>query len=144
MEKLGRGVVAMRTSTSQVYIGWRLLGTDPSGISFNVYRGATKLNSTPITASTNYVDNVTTNSTYTVRPVIGGVEQAASTAASVNSGTYISVPLQIPAGGTTPDGVAYTYSANDASVADLDGTLPTPKTIHNPAIPATYILMLIS
>nr|GEZ34451.1 hypothetical protein [Tanacetum cinerariifolium] len=26
-----------------------------------------------------------------------------------------------PAGGTTPDGVAYTYSANDASVGDVDG-----------------------
>lgn len=31
------------------------------------------------------------------------------------------VPIQIPAGGTTPDGVSYTYSANDASVGDLDG-----------------------
>lgn len=121
MEKLGRGVVAMRTGTGTVYVGWRLLGTDPSGIAFNVYRGSTKVNSTPITASTNYVDNVTTNSSYTVRPVINGVEQAASTAASVNAGTFISVPLQIPAGGTTPDGVAYTYNANDASVADLDG-----------------------
>jgi len=29
MEKLGRGVVAMRTSSTQVYIGWRMLGTDP-------------------------------------------------------------------------------------------------------------------
>lgn len=33
----------------------------------------------------------------------------------------MSVPLQVPAGGTTPDGVAYTYSANDASAGDLDG-----------------------
>ncbi|GGH75827.1 rhamnogalacturonan endolyase [Filimonas zeae] len=121
MEKLGRGVVAMRTGTGTVYVGWRLLGTDPSGIAFNVYRGSAKINNTPITASTNVIDNVTTNSTYTVRPVINGVEQAASTAASVNAGTFISIPLQIPAGGTTPDGVAYTYNANDASVADLDG-----------------------
>ena len=34
---------------------------------------------------------------------------------------YLSVPLQIPAGGTTPDGVSYTYTPNDASVGDLDG-----------------------
>gem|GEM_PF-6471192 len=34
---------------------------------------------------------------------------------------YIPVPLDIPPGGVTPDGVAYTYSANDASVGDLDG-----------------------
>ena len=31
------------------------------------------------------------------------------------------MPITPPAGGTTPDGVAYTYAANDASVGDLDG-----------------------
>ncbi|CAI7975093.1 rhamnogalacturonan endolyase [Frankia sp. Hr75.2] len=36
-------------------------------------------------------------------------------------GGYPDVPLQIPAGGQTPDGVSYTYSANEASVGDLDG-----------------------
>ena len=121
MERLNRGVVAVRTSTSQVYIGWRLFGNDPSGIGFNVYRNATLLNATPITNSTNYVDNISTNSTYTVRPVINGVEQSASEAASVWSQNYLNIPLQIPAGGTTPDGVAYTYNANDCSVGDLDG-----------------------
>lgn len=121
MERLNRGVVAVRTGSSQVYIGWRLFGNDPSGIGFNVYRNSTLLNSTPITGSTNYVDNITTNSTYSVRPVINGVEQAASEAASVWSQNYLNIPLQIPAGGTTPDGVAYTYSANDCSVGDLDG-----------------------
>ncbi|MFT3824426.1 MAG: carbohydrate-binding protein [Chitinophagaceae bacterium] len=121
MESLNRGVVAIRTSTSQVYVGWRLLGTDPSGIAFNVYRGTTKLNSTPITASTNYVDDITTNSTYSVKPVIGGVEQTASESASVWSQNYLQVGLQVPAGGTTPSGEAYTYSPNDCSVADLDG-----------------------
>lgn len=121
MENLGRGVVAIRTSSSQVYIGWRLLGTDPAGIGFNVYRGTTRINTTVITASTNVVDDITTNSTYTVRPVIGGVEQAASAGANVTTQAYLNVPLQIPAGGTTPSGEAYTYTANDASVGDLDG-----------------------
>ncbi len=31
------------------------------------------------------------------------------------------MPISPPAGGTTPDGVAYTYAANDASVGDVDG-----------------------
>ena len=31
------------------------------------------------------------------------------------------MPLQIPAGGVTPAGESYTYSANDTSAADLDG-----------------------
>src|SRR6185436_6217767 len=81
MENLGRGVVAMRTGTNSVYVGWRLLGLDASGIGFNVYRGSTKVNSSVLTASTNLVDTGATLSvanTYTVRPVINGVEQAAS------------------------------------------------------------------
>ncbi|HEY1202929.1 MAG TPA: rhamnogalacturonan lyase, partial [Niastella sp.] len=121
MERLNRGVVAVRTSTSQVYVGWRLFGNDPSGIGFNVYRNSTLLNATPITGSTNYVDNISTNSTYSVRPVINGVEQASSELASVWGQNYLNIPLQIPGGGTTPDGVAYTYSANDCSVGDVDG-----------------------
>jgi hypothetical protein len=40
LEKLGRGVVAVRTGTSSVYVGWRLLGTDPGDIGFNLYRSA--------------------------------------------------------------------------------------------------------
>ena len=121
MENLNRGVVAIRTSSSEVYVGWRLFGTDPSGIGFNVYRGTTKLNSSPITASTNYVDATTSNSTYSVRPVIGGVEQTASESASVLTNSYLQIGLQVPAGGTTPSGETYTYSPNDCSVADLDG-----------------------
>ncbi|MGB2714990.1 MAG: hypothetical protein WBC51_12470 [Vicinamibacterales bacterium] len=38
VENLGRGLVALRTGDTSVYLGWRLLGTDPSNIAFNVYR----------------------------------------------------------------------------------------------------------
>lgn len=121
MEYLSRAPVAVRQSSSAVYIGWRMLGTDPASIGFNVYRNGVKLNTTPITNSTNYVDNITTNGSYTIRPVINNVEQTATTAVSVWTNAYKTVPLQIPAGGTTPSGGAYTYNANDCSVGDLDG-----------------------
>ena len=122
MERLNRGLVRVNQSSGN-FISWRLLGTDPSGISFNVYQGSTKLNASPITNSTNYFHSGGSSSlSYTVRPVINGVEQAASESSlNVSSSGYLSVGLQIPAGGTSPDGVAYTYSANDASVGDLDG-----------------------
>ncbi len=120
-EKLSRGVVAVKTDTG-VYISWRLLGTESSAVSFNLYRNGTKVNSTPITNSTNYQDAAgTASSSYTVRAIVNGVEQTASPAASVWGTNYKDIPIQKPAGGTTPDGVAYTYSANDASVGDLDG-----------------------
>ena len=122
LEKLNRGVVAVRTSSSQVYVGWRLFGTDPAGIAFNVYRGAVKVNATPITGSTNFVDNTTaTTATYSVRPVLNGAEQAGSATAPTLAQQFLKIPLQIPAGGTTPAGEAYTYTANDCSTADLDG-----------------------
>jgi rhamnogalacturonan endolyase len=121
MEKLDRGLVAVKVSTG-VLVSWRLLGTEASSTSFNVYRNGVKLNASPITTSTNYQDNTgTTSSSYTVRAVVGGVEQTASAAAIPWANNYLDVPLQRPAGGTTPDGVSYTYNANDASVGDLDG-----------------------
>ncbi|MGX1831204.1 rhamnogalacturonan lyase [Paenibacillus taichungensis] len=121
MEFLDRGVVAVKTGTG-VFVSWRLLGTEGSNVSFNVYRDGTKVNASPITNSTNLQDTSgTSSSKYTVRAVVSGTEQAASTAASVWGNNYLSVPLSVPAGGTTPDGVAYTYSANDASAGDVDG-----------------------
>nr|WP_256338038.1 rhamnogalacturonan lyase [Paenibacillus sp. 276b] len=121
MEFLDRGVVAVKTGTG-VFVSWRLLGTEGSNVSFNVYRDGTKVNASPITNSTNLQDaSGTSSSKYTVRAVVSGNEQAASAAASVWGNNYLSVPLSVPAGGTTPDGVAYTYSANDASAGDVDG-----------------------
>jgi rhamnogalacturonan endolyase len=121
VEKLNRSVVAIRTDANTVFVSWRLLGTDPAGLAFNVYRGTTKVNATPLTGATNLTDATTTTATYTVRPVLNGVEQAASAGASAWADKYLRIPIQRPAGGTTPDGVAYTYSANDASVGDVDG-----------------------
>jgi rhamnogalacturonan endolyase len=133
MERLSRGVIAVRTSSSQVYVGWRLFGNDPAGIAFNLYRSsnggaAMLLNGTPLTSSTNYVDSgapLSQANAYFVRPVINGIEQAASASftlpANPPTQQYLSIPLQIPAGGTTPSGENYSYTANDLSVGDLDG-----------------------
>jgi rhamnogalacturonan endolyase len=122
MEELGRGVVAVKMANNGVYVGWRMLASDPDSISFNVYRGSTKINDFPITNSTNFTDDEgSVNDTYHVVPVLGGAEQAASETVTPWSQNYTSIPLQRPAGGTTPDGVAYTYNANDCSVGDLDG-----------------------
>ena len=39
MENLGRGVVAIPQSDGKIFVAWRMLGTDPDAIAFNVYRG---------------------------------------------------------------------------------------------------------
>ncbi|MFE9904944.1 rhamnogalacturonan lyase [Streptomyces achromogenes] len=121
VERLDRGLTSVHTSSGNL-VSWRWLATDPGDVAFNVYRGGTKLNSSPVTASTNYFDSGAPDSAdYTVRAVVGGTEQPASEHALQFRPGYLDVPISPPAGGTTPDGVAYTYEANDASAGDLDG-----------------------
>ncbi|MGC4853801.1 cellulose binding domain-containing protein [Micromonospora sp. DT4] len=121
MENLDRGLISVRSGSGNL-VSWRLLGTETSGVSFNLYRGSTRVNASPITGATTYLDSgAAAGSTYTVRAVVGGAEQAASAPALQFANGYLDVPLQVPAGGTTPSGESYTYSANDASVGDLNG-----------------------
>jgi rhamnogalacturonan endolyase len=120
VEKLNRAVISVRSGSGN-FVSWRLLGTDPANVAFNLYRGSTKVNSSPITGSTNFFDSgAAAGQAYTVRPVVGSTEYAGESAAQWSQ-NFFDVRLQVPAGGTTPDGVAYTYSANDASVGDVDG-----------------------
>jgi len=121
LETLDRGVVAVRTGAHEAFISWRLLGTDPSGLAFNIYRGTTKLNAIPLTGATNFSDKAATTEPYSVRPVLRGAAQPAPRSTLAWAQPYLRIPLQQPAGGTTSDGGAYTYAANDASAADLDG-----------------------
>ncbi len=59
MEQLDRGLLAMNIGDGNVYLGWRMFKSDPSGpeFGFNVYRNGVKLTAAPITDSTNYLDN---------------------------------------------------------------------------------------
>ena len=124
MEKLDRGVIAVRTTPSVVYIGWRLLGNDADNVAFNIYRGTTKLNITPLSIpslGTNFQDTTDKNETYTIKTVINGIETESSKPTTVLQKAFIEIPLQAPPGGITPAGESYTYNANDCSVGDLDG-----------------------
>lgn len=122
MEKLDRGTVAIHKGGSDVYIGWRMLGTEPQTVGYNVYRDAVKITPSPITSSCNYLDSAgSLGSTYRVAAVIDGIEQELSAPTDVWSTYCHDVPLQRPAGGTTPDDVVYDYCPGDVSVGDLDG-----------------------
>src|SRR5690606_10072105 len=117
-ERLDRGLISVRSGNGNL-VSWRLLGSDPHDVAFNVYRGSTRLNSAPLTAATSYLDSgAPAGASYTVRPVVGGAEQAASAASLDFTDGYLDVPLQRPAGGSV-NGSSYTYDANDASVGDL-------------------------
>jgi rhamnogalacturonan endolyase len=121
MEDLDRGVVAVRNQQGNIFISWRLLATEPSVTGFNIYRSidngkAEKLNKTPVTAVTHFIDvaaDTIKARSYFVRTVTKGKEGIASKEFRLKPGTapYFSIPLKTPAG----------YSPNDGSVADLDG-----------------------
>lgn len=120
-ETLGRGLVAVKTKAG-VYLSWRCLTSDKSSQGYDVYRDGVKVNAEPITGSTNYVDaSGTADAKYVVKAIDGGQVVETTPEAAVWPEVYKKVHLDRPAGGTTPDGVAYTYSPNDCSVGDVDG-----------------------
>lgn len=126
-EKLGRGVVAVRENPSEVALSWRYLSSDPISTSFNIYRNGQKIAEVPASTGTFYRDTYsgTDAARYTVKAVVDGVESDQlsghySLPANAPIG-YIDIPLNKPADGVTPAGDSYTYSANDASMGDVDG-----------------------
>jgi rhamnogalacturonan endolyase len=134
LENLDRGVVALPAADGSVFISWRLLGKEAPDLGFDVFRqvddgSGVKLNFAPLAGPTHFNDRPPASAArvrYAVRPSGGRAPDLARPSAPFTlspdrTRPYVTVPLQIRPGGTTPDGKAYTYVANDAAPADLDG-----------------------
>ena len=120
-EKLNRGVVAVKTTDGKVAVSWRTLESDRRGEPFDVLRNGQKLNRQPLTkGGTFFIDEqpLQGDATYEIR---GGRQNGQFTIRQDAPVGYLPIPIDKPEGGTTPDGRSYTYSANDASVGDVDG-----------------------
>ncbi len=100
METLDRGIVAIRKSPEEVFISWRLFGTDPDKTGFNLYRDSKKINKKPLTLTTNYTDKRTSDGIYTVKAIIRGKEEVSSSSCTVWKQSYLKIPLNRPPGGT--------------------------------------------
>jgi hypothetical protein len=131
LEALGRGLVALKTEEQKIIVSWRLLGTEPAGLAFDLYRsaaGATpeKLNSVPLTGATHFTDttfNPAVANTYSVRPLLLlttspttsspaiSLTKLATIAANSPVRPYLSIPVRTPE----------RYTINDCSAGDLDG-----------------------
>ncbi|MEW9871642.1 rhamnogalacturonan lyase [Arthrobacter sp. HS15c] len=122
VENLDRAPVAVLTDQG-VTLSWRMLGLDQDSIGFHVIRDGVQLTVDPIRNSTMYVDPAgTAASKYVIQTVGNGNGQDRLTEEFTPlSQNYLAIKLDKPADGVTPAGQAYTYTANDASVADLDG-----------------------
>jgi len=140
-ERLNRGVVAVKTADGRVAVSWRTLTGDPKGLAYDVYRNGQKLNSAPLTTGgTFFIDEhpLATDATYEVRG--GGLDGSFTLSATAPAG-YLPIAIEKPEGGKVPtlqrmppagrrpgggnrrwvDTGEYSYTANDASVGDVDG-----------------------
>lgn len=127
LEHLDRGLVAVPAEQG-IFLSWRLLAHEADGASdrgmtgtdFTVYRNGEAI--AAVTESTNYLDQEgNSQSSYQVAAAADGEEVHQSEEVSPWKKDYYDLPLQKPAGGTTPAGEAYSYHANDMSVGDVNG-----------------------
>jgi len=115
VEDLDRGVVAV-AEPDGVYVGWRMLGHEydrehPARTSYNLYRDGALVAS--VEGSTNYLDpDGDSGSEYSVAPVVDRREGERSAAVAPWGQSFLRIPIQPP---------SEIYSANDASLGDLDG-----------------------
>lgn len=129
MEKLDRGVVAVRANQDSVLVSWRYLSSDPITQTFSVFRDGKKVADIPAGQSTTWMDYNPSNAKarYEVKPATGKISGAWTLPANAPTG-YLDIPLEQPFKegskvktlGHTPEPRAI-YNANDASMADLDG-----------------------
>ena len=120
IERLSRGTVAVPMADGGNLVTWRMLATDNDDVTFDVVRDGDVIGR-DIRTATCFVDTKgTATNSYTIITHQNG---ATETAAPVQAWgkPFMSIPLQRPAEGTTPDGRKYVYTPNDCSAADVDG-----------------------
>ena len=127
-EKLSRGFVG-RPVDKGFYLSWRMLLSDREDMPFDIYRSVgrgkeVKLNKEPVTLTSDFIDSTADlrkNNRWILKS--GGKELASwSRKGGEKALPYLSIPINKPAPGTTyGTDEEYSYSANDATVADLDG-----------------------
>jgi hypothetical protein len=117
-EKINRGMLAMAMGDGRVYLGWRLLRSDPQDVAFNVYRSTgdaapVRLNAQSLARTSDFIDDKAPQDqagSWFVRPVVDGKEQDASEAVDLPSRQYKSFLLKNDIRGVAMVGIA-----------DLDG-----------------------
>lgn len=121
MEKLGRGVVALRNGQGEGnFISWRLLGTDDyANTTFNLYRDGTLI-AEGLHAGTCFTDETgTADNRYKVETLVNGATTELSDEVTPWADIYKTIRLQKP--DPSVNNNAKEYTPNDISVGDADG-----------------------
>lgn len=122
-EDLDRAAIAFPVADGRIYIGWRLLASDPSDVVFDVFRRDTpdgealKLNMLPIDTSTNFMDETAAGGDF--------VYEVVASSASTNAVRYplskVQIGEAVDVGGLSRVKLAGDYSAVRVGLADFDG-----------------------
>src|SRR5689334_8109753 len=143
MEHLSRGLAAVHQGEGKVFVSWRLLGTEPDEIAFNVYRsgggaGVVKLNKDPIRNSTCIQDDnakLDQPTSYLVRAVLKGKEQEAGGpfqfTANAPARPYLSVPLQLRCCGPSILGKTSARAGQAARLTDIRPRAQRPGILYH-------------
>ena len=121
---LDRGLVAIPANTNWGsnngnFVSWRQFGEEYYGVTYNLYRGGTRIASN--LKVSNFLDTSgTTASSYQVAPVVRGVEGAKCKAVTCWAAGYYDIPV---ASVVDRNGNECTseYIINDISLGDVDG-----------------------
>ena len=125
VEALTRGLTVTALAKGTL-VSWRSLGTDPTNTVFELYRGSTLIYTSQAGMPTCFADTSgSLDADYSVKVYKNGAQTAGETASaeyrlnydSAAKGGYFDMQLDTP----TDSRLGATYTANDASAADLDG-----------------------
>lgn len=121
VEYLDRGLVVMPAEEGGNAISWRWSGLDEQRIVFKVYKNDEFFRTVRPGEPTFLEDgNGLPEDSYHVEALVDDTEKDVSQVVQAQDKSYLSIPLNKPDNDFV-DGVEYSYSANDASAADLTG-----------------------
>lgn len=133
-ETLSRGIVSIHKTSGGNFVSWRLLPSDPKGVTFDLLRDGAKIK-TGLTVTSFADANGTTAHRYQVVARADGQDIDTSREAQTWSGVFKTMTLERPEGGSfsytkgqlrhnlpSKDSIGYyTYYAMEGSMGDADG-----------------------
>ncbi len=121
VEYLDRGLVVMPGEEEGNALSWRWSGLDEQRITFAVYKNDEFFRTVRPGEPTFLEDpNGVPGDTYQVEALVDDEQKDVSDVVEATGNPYLGIPLNKPANDFV-DGVEYSYTANDASAADLTG-----------------------
>ena len=116
VEYLNRGISAVNTGSGMM-VSWRFNANDADNATFRLYRNSELIYESTEGKATSFLDKSgNANSQYRVDCVENDRVVSSEVCTNISNTNYLSVPMDVPWGGSD-----YSYVASDTSVGDVDG-----------------------